>query len=147
MTEETLLYDLVECAEEVTAHNIAQPTWIKHHIFYGNVGTIGVKGQNRGRCPFVRIYEGLRDYEQQTISTIGGSFNTNYVIEFVVNTKSVSSQFDNFSLAKEMWKEFLAELNTKDNFLDSRQIVEELQVNPSLFVLRATITVRNSYGG
>ena len=142
----TILEDVKDSLEQVdqSITGINQVEWENNHLFYNESATIGTGAMNRGRCPFVRYYRGDKNYEIQSIQDAGGSVDSVINIEIVVTKVKQEPAWD---LAFAIFESFMKDLKNKNNYFDSGFTTQRLEINPMLFMLRATIQVRNSFGG
>lgn len=144
----TLLEDIIQSIEQVpdSITGIPNLQWVTSHIFYGNpLGKLGTGGQNRGRCPFVRVFRTGKDFDYQAQSDRGGTVTSNFTIEIVTRQSSVKSQESNWDFAYRIWESIITDLREKDNYMIGDERVLEMQVDPVLFVLQCQITVENTY--
>ena len=144
----TMLDDLLEACRAVpeTASGIVNSRWQSFHVHYGDSGhKLGVGGQNRGRCPFVRLFRGDRTYNAQTASSRGGTVESNFVVEVVVRKQKAQSQKDHWQQAFDIFEEIRDYLRDTNNYRVGGEQIEQLQVSPTLFVLRINFQVENSY--
>lgn len=135
---------LEDVPESITG--IATSKWINSHIFYGDAVTpLGTRGMNRGRCAFVRFYRAGKDFDIQTVQPAGGTVLSNFIVEIVVRPPSVKEQETAWEEAYEIFDSFITSLREKRNWMDLDYNPEQLVVNPTLFVLRASLRVTNSF--
>lgn len=145
----TLLEDIIDSLELTPSAITGKDplTWATSHLFYNeSLGILGVGGQNRGRTPFCRIYRGEKNYEIGSINQVGGSVDSQFFIEIVVNPQSIKSQEKAWDQAFAIWESFLVNLKDKNNYFDTSYNTEKLQVSNVMFILRCTLTVRNTWG-
>jgi hypothetical protein len=147
---EQLIADIRESFEDVpeAITGINNLKWTTKHIFYSfNGAPLGTGGKNRGRCPFATFYRANKDFDIKTIKPSGGTVQSTFIIEIAVRPKSIKSQEDAYTQAYSIFDNFIADLREKDNWMDCGYQLEQLQVNPLLFVLRVTLQVANSFPG
>ena len=144
----TMLDDLIASVQSVpeSITGIISSDWNSKHIFYGDAGgMLGVGGQNRGRCPFVRVFRGPRDFNAQTSSSRGGTVTSNFIIEIVVTNQRMQDQEDQWDQAYQIFESIRDDLRGRANYRIGGETVEQLQFNPTIFVLKINFNVENSY--
>jgi hypothetical protein len=119
--------------------------WQSYHCFKNqNGGTIG-RDINRGRCPFVRVYRDSTNYVKTGESSRGGTVESSYIIEIFCRTPRASRQEENETLGYDIFEWIKSDLRAKNNWILGDERVERLEVDSFLYMIRANITVENSY--
>ena len=142
----TMMDDIVTTLENIPSVTTGiSGDWATNHVFYGDAVTpLGVGGMNRGRCPFVRTYRGSRNFVQLD-DTVSGRVESEIIVDFVVSPPSIKSQEAAWDKAYSIYNSFITTLRTLNNYRVTDTSVEQLVVNPTIFVLRCVISVENSY--
>lgn len=120
--------------------------WVSNHIFYGNsVTPLGTGAMNRGRCPFVRFFRNGKNFDVKSIKPSGGTVQSFFIVEIVIRPPSVKSQDEAWKQGYKIFDNFIADLREKPDWLDLDYRLEQLIINPTLFVVRAMLEVVNSF--
>lgn len=140
---EDILDSIRQVPEVITG--VQQADWALNHIFYGGGTTLGVGGQNRGRCPFVRYFPLIRDYDYRHQQPRGGTVTSSFRIEIVTLSNSVKSQEVNYKVAYNIWDSFIDALRLKNNFMIGNERLLEQRIAPCFFMLQGEFDTENTY--